>query len=56
MNCIAFCMSRQNGTGCQLVGKMGVGEMGLTRNEYSITPHPMLPWKQNIGTYLAQQV
>ena len=35
MNCIAFCMSRQNGTGCQLVGEMGVGkrgvgEMGLT--------------------------
>ena len=31
-------MSRQNGTGCQLVGemglgKMGVGEMGLTHNQ-----------------------
>ena len=37
MNCIAFCMSRQNCTGCQLVGemevgKMEVGEMGLTHN------------------------
>ena len=30
MNCIAFCMSRQNGTGCQLVGEMRVGKMGLT--------------------------
>ena len=30
MICIAFCMSRQNGTGCQLVGEMGVGKMGLT--------------------------
>ena len=38
MICIAFCMSRQNGTGCQLVGemgvgKMGVGEMGLTNRD-----------------------
>ena len=41
MNCITFCMSRQNGTGSQLVGemgvgKMGVGEMGLTRGCYGV--------------------
>ena len=28
---ITFCMSRQNGTGCQLVGEMGVGKMAPIR-------------------------
>ena len=29
-------MSRQNGTGCQLVGEMGVGKMGV--GEMGLTP------------------